>query len=242
MRLQKVERLFLIRHGESKKNIVEQSGPFYANNEQRERVGVLQDRLIPLTEIGTRQARALGKRFKKNFGIPHHLFHSGYERTKQTTAGILKAYTDLELAKIEITEDHKLRERNPGHLTNFTIAEVMEHFPWMGSAWDVADPFTVVPLCGESIASMCEGRIRVFFAELEEHLPGTSARATVVLVSHGRAILAMRYLLEGWNYDQVVQAIRHENPPNCSVTCYTMDRLGNPMLQFANRVFHSRDV
>lgn len=239
MKLQKVERLFLIRHGESKKNIAEQGGPFYQNNEQRERVGVLQDRLIPLTKNGLRQARMLGKKFKKNFGVPHYLFHSGYERTKQTAAGFLEAYTDSELQRMEVAENHKLRERNPGHLANFTFAEVMEYFPWMGSAWDVADPFTVVPLCGESIASMCEGRIRIFLEELEENLPGTSDRHTVTLVSHGRAILAMRYLLEGWAYDEIVHALRHENPPNCSVTHYKMDLLGNPALQFANKVFHT---
>ncbi len=237
LKLHKIESLFLIRHGESKKNIAEQGGPFYQSNAQREQVGILQDRLIPLTDRGLHQAQVLGKKFKKHFGVPDYLFHSGYERTKQTTAGFLGAYTELQKSKIHVFEDHKIRERNPGPLSNFTFAEVMEYLPWWVSAWDVADPFTAVPLAGESIASMCEGRIRVFLKELDENLPGTYDRYSITLVSHGRAILAMRYLLEGWNYDQIAHALRHENPPNCSVTLYAMDSLGNPKLQFANRIF-----
>ena len=236
MRFRNIERLVLIRHGQSKKNI-EETGPFYKNNAQRERVGIFQDRLIPLTPNGLKQAKKVGKALKKLFGVPEKLFHSGYVRTKQTTGGILGAYSDTELQRIKVKENHLIRERNPGYLWNFTEAEVQEVFPWWGTHWYYADPFVTVPIGGESIASMCEGRLSLFFRNLDEEFSDSCDGGTVFLVSHGRAILGMRYLLENWNYDQMCGALKNGNPPNCSVTYYSFDSSGNPRLEFANKVF-----
>ena len=168
MILRGISDLVLIRHGESIRNISECKGSFYQNDADRETVGVLQDRLIPLTEKGRQQAIAAGLGLKDNFGIPDTVIHSGFMRTQQTAKGILQAYSKDEFARIEIEENHLIRERNPGCLMNWTEAEVNERLPWWNDYWRTADKFSVVPFGGESIAAMIEGRLMFFMKSLEK--------------------------------------------------------------------------
>lgn len=238
MILQGIHDLVLIRHGESVKNIAEKFGPYYKNNEERKQVGIAQDRLMPLSENGFWQARKAGRSLKKLFGAPDFLFHSGFLRTKQTTSGILKAYSEKELLKTKIQESHLIRERNPGYLWNFTEAEVREIFPWWQNYLRCADPFLTALIGGESMVSICEGRLLTFLKSLE-NISYQKGGNKIFVVSHGRAILGMRYLLEDWGYERINQALVEENPPNCSATYYKIDAFGKPHLQFANKVFSS---
>ncbi|MBI4992247.1 MAG: histidine phosphatase family protein [Candidatus Harrisonbacteria bacterium] len=235
---EKISTLVLIRHGRSLRNVYETAGPFYENNEQRRKVGISQDRLIPLVEEGWEQARGAGKGIRELFGVPNYLFNSGFVRTKQTTEGILEAYSAEELKSLTIIESHLIRERNPGYLWNFTVAEVEKFFPWWEEYWRKADPFITFPLGGESMASICEGRLAAFLRNLDGELAYVPGGSKVFVVSHGRAILGMRYLLENWNYERIHSALRNENPPNCSVTWYQFDNSGKAELQFANKVFY----
>ena len=236
MILQGIRDLVLIRHGESKRNVMESKGSFYQNKEDRESIGIFQDRLTPLTKKGNEQARKAGRGLKRKFRIPDLLFHSGFLRTIETTDGILKAYSEKELAKFNIRENHLIRERNPGYLMNYTEAEVQEMFSWWRDYWRTADKFSVIPIGGESIASMAEGRLLSFLKSLEEVFY-KKAGSKIFIVSHGRAILGMRYLLEDWSYKKINFALDNENPPNCSATYYEFDAFGKPHLQFANRIF-----
>lgn len=237
MILQGIRDLVFIRHGESMRNVSECKGSFYKNDADRKTVGILQDRLIPLTENGHRQAEKAGIGLRKEFGVPDALIHSGFLRTIQTTGGILKVYPPEESVKIQIRENHLIRERNPGYLMNYTERETKEMIYWWNEYWQTADKFSVVPYGGESIASMVEGRLLFFLKQLEDacHRKGGNR---IFIVSHGRAILGMRYLLENWSYDRINSALSSEtseNPPNCSVTHYRFDTFGNPHLQCANR-------
>src|SRR3989338_6012126 len=130
MILQGIRDLALIRHGESKRNALENKSPFYQNNEERESIGILQDWLIPVTKNGQRQAKNVGRALKRKFGIPDLLFHSGFLRTIETTNGILEAYSKKESVKFKIAENHLIRERNPGYLMNYTEKELQEMFYW----------------------------------------------------------------------------------------------------------------
>ncbi len=90
--------------------------------------------------------------------------------------------------------------------------------------------------------SMAEGRLTDFLKSLEEISIENSTENTghrnskIFVVSHGRAILGLRYLLEGWSYGRANYALADENPPNCSVTHYQFGAFGHPHLQFANRI------
>lgn len=228
VRLLNIGRLVFIRHGESTRNVAE-GGFCFEDNRQREAVGILQDRLYPLTPKGREQARAVGKGLNKVFGSPTCMIHSGFVRTKETTARILESYD----CGIPVIENPLVRERNAGYLGNMTMAEVMQNVPWAHEAWLIGDSFTILPLGGESLASMCEGRLLHFLQQLDNHFSGHS-NATIFVVSHGRAILGLRYLLEGWSHDRINSALKNENPPNCSVTYYEFSRMGDPILKSAN--------
>ena len=233
LKLHRVANLFLVRHGQSVRNIAESKGPFFRNNQEREKYGNCADHLIPLTEKGLKQAENLGKKIRRKFGVFDYVINSGYQRARQTMDGILKAYPENELKAMSVSEDLLIRERDSGYFINFTETEVRENFPWWGSYWFNSDPFLVVPFGGESMAKMCEGRLSEFLRGLDEKSSGSNA----LLVSHGRTILGLRYLLEGWSHEKMNFAIKNENPPNCSVTVYKFDHLGRAYLRFANRIF-----
>ncbi len=235
VKMNNIKTLVLIRHGESTRNVAE-SGFCYKNNRDREAVGVLQDRLYPLTNLGEKQAIAAGRGLKSFFGSPSCIIHSGFVRAKQTAGKILNVYESAGNYSLPFIENPLVRERNAGYLGNMTHDEVLEYAPWAHAAWLTGDPFTIIPLGGESLASMCEGRLLLFLRQLDEDFLGKSD-PTVFVVSHGRAILCLRYLLEGWSHDRMNSAVKNENPPNCSATTYDFSRMGNPELRFANRIF-----
>jgi len=235
LRLRRIQNLVLVRHGQSVRN--KSKGPFFKDNQEREKYGNCVEHLVPLTEKGLRQARGLGKGLKKKFGIFDCVIHSGYQRARQTAGEVLKAYSKEELREMVIGEDFSIRERDSGYFANFTEAEVQEYFPWWGNYWLNNSRFLATPFGGESVAGMCEGRLTEFFRRLDEWLPATYDKSNVLLVSHGRAIHGMRYLLEGWDHERVDWEIRDSNPPNCSVTYYRFDSLGKAELQFANKVY-----
>ena len=238
LRLRRIANLFLVRHGQSLRNIAESEGPFFKDNEQREKYGNCSDHLIPLTEKGLKQARSLGKKFKKEFGIFDQVIHSGFKRAKQTADGILEAYSEKELKEMSVSEDLLIRERDPGYFINSTEAEVKEICHWWGDYWFYNDPFLVVPFGGESVAKMCEGRLSEFLRRLDEELLVTYDRSNVLLVSHGRTTTGLRYLLEGWSHERMNHEIKYRNPPNCSATYYKFNVCGEADLQFANKVFY----
>ena len=235
VRLRNIRRLVLIRHGQSMRNVFMEAFCF-TDNKARESIGVLQDRLCPLTKKGLKQAKTAGLRLKKLFGAPNGIIHSGFSRAGQTACEILSAYKSEDGRGISISENNLIRERNSGYLSNMTFAEVREYFPWAHEAWLFSDPFTYIPPGGESIASMCEGRLSVFLNELDDLFLGTSD-PTVFVVSHGRTIQGLRYLLEGWSHNLMNHSMKNEVPPNCSVTLYEFSKLGYPIFKYANRIF-----
>lgn len=237
MRLTRVGELVLVRHGETTMNCVYEKNraPYFQNCRERENVGILQDRFEPLTKKGLAQSRRVGRDLKDLFGVPSHLFHSGFKRTIQTTEQLLRAYKQKELRQIFVKECHLVRERNAGYLRTLTQDEVKEFFPWWETYWSTTDSFSVIPLGGESIASICEGRLTQFLRGLDD-LPWKGQKHKIFVVSHSRAITGMRYLLEGWDYDTVVRHLQHTNVLNCSITSYLFDNQGRPFLSLANKL------
>ncbi len=235
IRLHNIRRLVLVRHGQSLRNKLMDKFCF-ADEKSREAVGPLQDRLCPLTEKGRKQAAAAGRRLKDIFGVPSDIIHSGFLRAEQTAKAIAGAYAADENNKFAFREDNLLRERNSGYLSDMTHAEIGRYFPWANQAWKYSDPFTYIPPGGESIASMCEGRLLLFLRQLDEHFLG-QVGPTVFTVSHGRTVQGLRYLLEGWDHSRMNHSLKHEVPSNCSATLYEFSRLGQPILKYANRTF-----
>lgn len=228
--------LILIRHAESLRNAVE-TGLFYKDNREREKVGLMEDRFVPLTEKGRRQARETGEALKKRYGGFDYVFYSPYLRAKDTMDGILSAYCRKDLELMSIKEELLIRERDSGYCHNLIKAEIRQNFPWFLGYWYWTPVLERVPVGGESIIQIAEGRLSLFLQKVRQ-LPCNLGPVKIVAVSHGRSIMAIRYLLEGWNYERATYEIERNNPPNSSVTVYTMDCFGDAKLEFANKVFY----
>jgi 2,3-bisphosphoglycerate-dependent phosphoglycerate mutase len=146
----------------------------------------------------------------------HALFHSGYQRTIETTAGLLRAYSPQEQALLSQHSDLLLRERDTGYAFDMTQEEFERHFPWMDHYWKTFGAFFAHPPGGESMAQVSQ-RVALFLDHLYRDLAGKK----VLIVSHGGTIRAFRYWLEQWSYVQANEHFRSfAAPKNCAVTSY----------------------
>ncbi len=232
-----METLVLLRHGESVKNVLCQNfDRFYKNDEERKKIGISEDCLIPLTKEGRRQAVETGKALKSNFGIFDLVVHSGYVRAAATTEEVLKAYTPEEKARMWTEESFLIRERDYGPCADMTVEEIERFFPWFLDYRKSAEPFTMVPPCGESIIEMCSGRLLIFLNQLQAMTAGIPY-AKVLVVSHLNAIRGLRYLIERWSYEKMNEMMKNERVLSCAVNAYRFDALGQFILQFQNQAF-----
>ncbi|HEY0873526.1 MAG TPA: histidine phosphatase family protein [Vicinamibacterales bacterium] len=225
--------LVLVRHGQSERNIVKKRNSFYLDDESRKAVKGIPDHLIALTEEGHRQAIATGRAMREQLGSFDYVFHSGYRRTIETTAGLLSAYTDEERARMAVRHHLFIRERDGGHTYDMTDAEASAAFPWLRDYWATFGPFFARPPGGESLAQVCE-RVYAFL----QRVARTMAGKRVLIVSHAGTIWCARYVLEGWTYEEADRRFNTEPMPNCAVTTYRLDPgSGRLRLSEAGRVF-----
>ena len=217
-----LQTLVLVRHGESVRNIGEDSrrcSHCYSDETDRQRVGVNSDQLIPLSEKGHQQAKKVGEILRDRFGRFDLIVNSGYVRTRQTTDGILSAYVPDYKRIAPIWETPLIREREPGLIYFWTEAEVQKHFPWFFDYWRDADTLYRLAPGGESLLGMSTTRLPLFLRELEDRTANFYG-AKVLIVAHSRAIQGLRSILEGWNYERFRDEVTNHYPPNGSVTVY----------------------
>jgi probable phosphoglycerate mutase len=155
--------LILIRHGETVWN-------------REHRMQGQQD--SPLTEVGVRQARQLGQRFREEaFGA---LYSSDLGRAHQTAKSVADA------TGREIIVDPRLRERHFGVFEGLTGGEIEHNYPQEFLRFSSRDPAYAVP-GGESAVQFRE-RCIACLNELAERHPG----GRVLVVTHG-LVLDMLY-------------------------------------------------
>ena len=225
--------LVLVRHGQSERNIVKKRNSFYLDDESRKAVKGIPDHLIALTEEGRRQAITTGRSLREQLGSFDYVFHSGYRRTIETTAGLVSAYTDEDRARMVVRHHLFVRERDAGHTYDMTDAEASAAFPWLQDYWSTFGPFFARPPGGESLAQVCE-RVYAFL----QRVARTMAGKRVLIVSHAGTIWCMRYVLEGWTYEEADRRFNTEPMPNCAVTTYRLDQgSGRLRLAEAGQVF-----
>lgn len=224
--------LVLVRHGQSQRNVVKKRNHFYLDDESRKSVKGVPDHMIELTEEGRRQALVTGAALRERFGAFDYVFHSGYARTIQTTEGLLAAYTDAERAHTTVRHHLFIRERDGGHTYDMTDAEAGAAFPWLQDYWTTFGPFFSRPPGGESLAQVCE-RVYAFLQKVARTMAGTR----VLIVSHGGTMWCLRYVLEGWSYEEAARRFNTEAMPNCAVVAYRPDGAGRLRLQEGQRVY-----
>jgi len=207
--------LVLIRHGKSLRNELKAGMTYYRSDEVRESAKGIPDHEIPLVDEGWRQARETGVGMKQRFGAPDYFYHSGYRRTRETTEGILEAYTEEERRIIRVRTNLFLRERDSGFAYDMTEKEARLAFPWLKEYWETFGGFMARPPGGESLADVVQ-RCYLMINTLFRDRRGQK----VFLATHGGTIRCLRYILERQTIEQATQKDPLGNPKNCGLTVY----------------------
>jgi broad specificity phosphatase PhoE len=148
--------LIVVRHGQTEWNV------------QHREIGQLDS---PLTDLGIRQAEAIGRRLS-TIRI-QHFYSSDLGRAVQTSEIILKYIPHL-----KIRFDPELRERHMGKFQGLTWDEIRERYPKEEEAYVRNGFFELVP-GGESEQQRVDRSARAFTAIAQSH-----PEETVLAVTH----------------------------------------------------------
>lgn len=202
-----------VRHAESTRNVAKSGQVFFPDPDARRGLEGEADHQAGLTTVGREQARELGARLAAQFGAFDVVYHSGYRRTRETTALALGAMGQTPAPVVR--ESIFLRERDAGFAFNMTTAEAETAFPWLQDYWRTVGPFYARPPGGESLADVA-GRVQLFFEHCERELAGNR----VLLVTHAGVVRMMQFLLEEWTVDEAHARWRADPVGNTAVVAY----------------------
>ena len=212
------KKLILIRHAESVRNKSLGGNLFLNNKKAFDEISTTPDHKISITKKGISQAKQTSKFLYENIGIPDIVFNSGYTRTRQTTEYVLSKYKKH---KINIKEDLSIRERENGYTYILMEDEKDINFPYLQKYWEVVGSLFARPVGGESLMDVIERRLNPFLNKIFKEHEGE----TVVLVTHGRVIQCIRFILDNMSHEEmeVFMADKDKTPKNCSVSIYEFD-------------------
>ena len=212
----KTTNLTIIRHAESALNKLRANTPvFFENSETRDLFRNTPDHTVPITPHGSVQATQTGIHLSTN-GIQYDVaVHTGYTRTKQTLEQIMKS-----VSVSQIRENIAFRERENGYAYAMTKDEVTEHFPWNERYWETFGQVFARPIGGENLMDV-HCRVKPALQELIEKHEGKN----ILLVTHGRVISIIRFILEDWSLEKLELFLGEssQGPTNCGVTAYMFD-------------------
>jgi 2,3-bisphosphoglycerate-dependent phosphoglycerate mutase len=204
-----VAELILIRHGESAANVA---------FPQADAAGLLESGLtvrdaeVPLTEVGVRQAEAVGRWLAAQPAelAPQVVITSPYLRARETWR-IAAETSGLELPAP--STDDRLVDRLLGELEMLTRAAIAARYPDEHARWKAADPYRYRPPGGETFADIAE-RLTAFVDDLNtEH-----AGERVAVVAHDAVVLMMRSVIEDLDWDAIAAVERSGRVLNASIT------------------------
>ena len=135
--------------------------------------------LIPLTEKGWEQARAVSESFDQ---APSLIVTSPYERAADTAKPTIRRFPDVPVETWAIEEFTYL---SPGRCANTTAAE---RKPLVDAYWGSADPELFYGPCTESFSHLIR-RARSTLIRLN------GMTGTVVIFGHGQFMQAVRWLI-----------------------------------------------
>jgi broad specificity phosphatase PhoE len=213
--------LTLVRHGESVGNVANERA--YATKAERLDLAV-NDPSVELSDLGVRQARALGKRLSDlpPEERPTAVVVSSYVRAQQTADHVL-ATAGLE--HLPRDTDERLRDREQGLLDRLTWYGVKQVYPEEAERRAYLGKFWYRPPGGESWADVAL-RIRHVLRDIRADYAGER----VLLVSHDVPILLTRYVLESLSPQQAVEL--SGQVVNCGMTVFRDDGSGLRLATF----------
>jgi broad specificity phosphatase PhoE len=205
--------LWIVRHGQSAGNVArdaaEASGLAMIDIAQR-------DVDVPLSELGERQAGALGRWIAKMTPEerPSVVLSSPYLRARET-ARVAISTAGVDREDISFITDERLREKEFGILDRLTRVGIQEKYPEQAEARSVLGKFYFRPPGGES---WCDVILRL--RSVIDTITRDYRRERVLIVSHQVVVNCFRYLLERLSEEQILALDRAEEIANCSVTSY----------------------
>ncbi|MFE9580202.1 histidine phosphatase family protein [Nocardia sp. NPDC006044] len=213
--------LYAVRHGQSTANAA-----FAANTSVE-----ADDTTIGLTDLGQRQATAVGRRFAALGAdqLPDLVLCSPYLRAVQTwqlmEQQLRAAGRDLPCHRI----DQRLYDRHRGLLSHLSPIVVRERFP-EESAKEARDPLGYRPPDGESFRDVAD-RLRGVVADLA----ADRRHRRVLIVAHDAVVLFLRQLLENLT-DAEVSAIAADGlAGNASITSWARHADGYRLVAYDQR-------
>ncbi len=206
--------VWIVRHGESAGNIARHA----AEAAQLPSVDIaLRDCDVPLSELGERQADALGTWFGNmpEDRRPTVILSSPYERAKETADRIRRRMGE---DAPPVIYDERLREREFGILDRLTKVGIALHQPQQAELRKLLGKFYHRPPGGESWCDIIL-RLRSVIDSMSIEFAGER----VLIVCHSVVVLCFRYLFERMTEDEILAIDRSHEVANCSVTSYAND-------------------
>src|SRR3954471_4419869 len=209
-------KLWIVRHGQSAGNVARDAADAAG-------LGMidldLRDVDVPLSDLGHRQADALGRWFAAlpEGERPEIVLTSPYVRAQQTAEAICAAGGAVVGAKGPV-KDERLREREFGLWDRLTTAGVREKFPEQAEQRNLLGKFYHRPPGGESWADVIL-RLRSALDTISLH----HADRRVLIVCHQVVVMCMRYILEGMDEAEVLAIDRTSSVVNCGVCEYDFE-------------------
>ncbi len=199
--------LLLVRHGESLGNVANAR----ARATRAEALDIdVNDPSVELSDLGRRQARALGRRLRERAERPTAALVSPYVRTEQTADLVLD---EAGLRGLHRCSDERLRDREQGVVDRLTGAGVRARLPAEAERRSYLGKFWYRPPGGESWADVAQ-RLRAVLHELRLDYDGER----VLVVTHDVPIVLLRYILDPLTPDGAVALAGQI--ANCGVTTY----------------------
>ncbi|HMG00299.1 MAG TPA: histidine phosphatase family protein [Gemmatimonadaceae bacterium] len=225
--------LYIVRHGESAGNIARdaavEAGHHKINIEIR-------DVDVPLSELGERQAIALGRWLGTlpRDARPNIVLTSPYLRARHT-AGLVVKTAGMRDDSYSLIVDERFREKEFGILDRLTAVGIKQQFPDQAEFRRILGKFYHRPPGGES---WCDVILRLRSAA--EMISREYCGERVLIICHAVVVLCMRYIIEHLTETELLAIDKREEIANCSVTLYKYDETlrprGNLRLELFNFV------
>ncbi|GAC1536042.1 MAG: histidine phosphatase family protein [Candidatus Velthaea sp.] len=204
--------LVLIRHAESAGNVARaqalEQGALTIDISAR-------DCDVPLSNLGERQAEALGAWLARTAPAFDLVLSSPYLRARETaTLALAAAHWNSTPQRV----DERLREKEFGALDRLTRLGILDRFPDQNEMRLALGKFYYRPPGGESWTDVVL-RLRNFVESLLREAPGRR----VAIVTHQVIVLCFRYILEDLSEQELLAIDRTGDVANCSLTTYRYD-------------------
>lgn len=209
------DQIWLVRHGQSAGNVArdaaEAASQFLIDIAER-------DVDVPLSQLGERQAQALGGWFRAlgADGQPTVVLFSPYIRARATASAVLDQLGREGLSAV--VADERLREKEFGILDRLTPLGIRDKYPELAEQRQHVGKFYFRPPGGESWCDVIL-RLRSTLDTISREYRGER----VLIVAHQVIVNCFRYLFERLDEEGILAIDRMGDVPNCGITEYRYD-------------------